>query len=258
MATVNQSKRTPGKYELRYMAEGKQRLRTFHSKKAADKARREIEHEIDMGIHAANADAILFEEVIRAFLIDCQRRQRIGDNMGKATVHNYTNRSEDLILPYLAKTRLSDLNKNNHAFRKWIDELREHYAPNTVNGAHRTAYTIMSFAVSQGWIKRNILRDDPLKNVPRLTKRAKIPANEDIQRLINAAEQQVRSENLQTFLNRRVFVYLLAHGGMRPGEAFGLQWENLDFQNNKIRIEHAFNKFDGLKGPKSEAGRQRH
>ena len=49
MATVNQSKRTHGKWELRYQADGKQRLLTFHSKKAADKARREIEHEIDMG-----------------------------------------------------------------------------------------------------------------------------------------------------------------------------------------------------------------
>ena len=57
MATVNQSKRTPNKWELRYMSEGKQHLRTFHSKKAADKARREIEHEIDMGIHAADADS---------------------------------------------------------------------------------------------------------------------------------------------------------------------------------------------------------
>ena len=66
----------------------------------------------------------------------------------------------------------------------------------------------------------------------------------------------MRSENLLTFLNRRVCVYLGAHGGMRPGEWFGLQWENLDFANNEIRIEHAFNQFDGLKGPKSEAGRR--
>ena len=36
MATVNPSKRTPDKWELRYMSEGKQHLRTFHSKKAAD------------------------------------------------------------------------------------------------------------------------------------------------------------------------------------------------------------------------------
>ena len=129
MATVNPSKRTPGKYELRYMAEGKQHLRTFHSKKAADKARREIEHEIDMGIHAANADTVTFGEVARAFLIDCQRRQRIGDNMGEYTVHNYTNKIELYALPYLAETFFSDLNKSNRAFAKWIDELREHYAP---------------------------------------------------------------------------------------------------------------------------------
>ena len=58
----------------------------------------------------------------------------------------------------------------------------------------------------------------------------------------------MRSENLLTFLNRRVCVYLGAHGGMRPGEWFGLQWEDLDFANNEIRIEHAFNQFDGLKG----------
>ena len=66
----------------------------------------------------------------------------------------------------------------------------------------------------------------------------------------------MRSENLLTFLNRRVCVYLGAHGGMRPGEWFGLQWEDLDFANNEIRVAHAFNQFDGLKGPKSEAGKR--
>ena len=256
MATVNPSRRTPGKWELRYMAEGKQHLRTFHSKKAADKARREIEHEIDMGIHAANSDSVVFGEVARAFLIDCQRRQRIGDNMGKNTINTYTNKIEDSILPYLAKTPLSDLNKSNRAFAKWIDELRESYAGHTVQGAYQTAYGIMSFAVSQGWIKRNILRDDPLKNLPRLPKRKKIPSTESWQRLVNSAEHQARSENLLTFLNRRVCVYLGGHGGMRPGEWFGLQWENLDFANNEIRIEHSFNQYDGLKAPKTEAGRR--
>ena len=129
MATVNPSKRTPGKWELRYMAEGKQHLRTFHSKKAADKARREIEHEIDMGIHAAKADTVTFGEVARAFLIDCQRRQRIGDNMGAYALHDYTNKIELYALPYLAETLLSDLNKSNRAFAKWIDELRETTRP---------------------------------------------------------------------------------------------------------------------------------
>ena len=89
-----------------------------------------------------------------------------------------------------------------------------------------------------------------------MSKRAKIPHPDHIQRMANAVEQQVRSENLLTFLNRRVFFWLGAHGGMRPGERFGLQWKNLDFANNKIRIEHSFNHYDQLKGPKSEAGKR--
>ena len=175
MATVNQSKRTPGKWVLRYQAEGKQRLRTFHSKKAADKARREIEHEIDMGIHAADADSVTFGEVARAFLIDCQRRQRHRRQWQRSTVHSYTNKIE-LYAPYLAEMRLvGSKQKQPRLSQNGSTSSERHYAAETVHGAYQTVFGVMSFAVSQGWIKRNILRDDPIKNLPRLSKRANIP-----------------------------------------------------------------------------------
>jgi integrase len=255
MATVR--KRTWGNGKIAWTVNytdqsGKRRLETLHSKKAADARRREIEHEIEMGTHTAKGDSILFRDAARAFLMDCQRRHRIGD-MTANGLRSYVYRLDHYVVPRLGARRLSELRKPD--FQRFFDDLRERYAPRTVHGIYGGVYACLTFAVGQGWLKRNILRDDPIK-LPRLAKRADIPSTENLQSLINAAEQQVHSENLLTFLNRRACVHLGIFGGLRPGECFGLQWEDIDFAQNKLHINHTFNEFDGLKGPKSEAGRR--
>src|SRR5699024_8520617 len=43
---------------------------------------------------------------------------------------------------------------------------------------------------------------------------------------------------------------LLANTGMRKGEAFGLQWHNIDFDNRQIKIERTRD-YDGARSPKT-------
>jgi integrase len=258
MATVRKREWGDGKqaWILTYTDDnGKRRKRrqeTFHSKKAADTRRREVEHGLDMGTHTAKGDSILFRDAAKAFLMDCQRRHRIGDMTANGLRH-YLYKLDHYAVPRLGARRLSELRKLD--FQKFVDELREHLAPRTVHGIYGGVYACLTFAVGQGWLKRNILRDDPIK-LPHISKRKKVPSLADIQTLINAAERQAFSENLLTFLNRRVCVHLGIFGGLRPGEWFGLQWEDIDFAQNVLHISHTFNEFDGLKGPKSEAGRR--
>jgi len=47
---------------------------------------------------------------------------------------------------------------------------------------------------------------------------------------------------------------LLAHAGLRPGEAFALQWADLDFANRRIRVERAWS-VGRVETPKTGTGR---
>jgi integrase len=44
--------------------------------------------------------------------------------------------------------------------------------------------------------------------------------------------------------------------GLRKGEIAALQWENLDFVNGVIEVRYAYSRIDGLKEPKTKAGRR--
>lgn len=72
--------------------------------------------------------------------------------------------------------------------------------------------------------------------------------------LLEAVSKRSELESLLAFVNRKAVVAIMLFGGLRPGEVFGLQWENINFSRNVIEVRHTFTRYDGLKDPKTEAG----
>ena len=67
---------------------GKQRQKTFKSKKAADAGKLQIEVEIDHGTHVAPRDSATVAWAAEEYVRDCERRAKIGDAMTKTTAAN--------------------------------------------------------------------------------------------------------------------------------------------------------------------------
>jgi integrase len=253
MATVR--KRTWGEgreaFILTYTdSAGKRRQETFKSKKAADARRREVEHEMDIGVHVAKGETVTVNEAIDAYVEDCWRQQRLGD-LVKATVKVRSYQLNKHVRQSLGALRLADI--DSAILQKFIDKQREAYAAATVRHIHNTLYSLLDFGVGNKWLKRNIMRDEPLK-LPSTSQRAKVPTIADIKRLLEVVWEFDGGENLLSNVNRCVAIHLGVFGGLRPGEVFGLQWENVDFAKGVIHVRHSYTKADGLKQPKTEAG----
>lgn len=53
-----------------------------------------------------------------------------------------------------------------------------------------------------------------------------------------------------------IAVLLCATLGLRRGEACGLSWGDIDFEENTVFIQHSYDDFDNLKAPKTDAGKR--
>jgi len=232
---------------------GKRRIKTFDKKKDADAYRVQVEGEVAQGIHVALNETVTFDVAADAFVKECYKRHQIGD-MTLAGVKGYEYRLQKYASPHFSKRRLSMISAQD--VQDFVDEQRKTFASATVQGNYTAIHALLTFAVRKRWLRRNILRDEPCK-LPKKQKRTAIPNKADIRALLETASKLERGENLLTFVNRLVVIACGVFGGLRPGETFGLQWEDIDWQKGLINVRHSHTRTDGLKAPKTEAGYRR-
>lgn len=115
-----------------------------------------------------------------------------------------------------------------------------HLSARTVNAIRNTWRTCMAWAVAQGLIAHNpldgvrLLREEP--------KEIKALNEQELRRLLNVAKDgeyypyDDSDFGLYTKFEVYVAVALAARTGMRRGEVFGLQWENVDLEKNLIHV----------------------
>lgn len=231
---------------------GKRRLKTFDKKKDADRYRTQVETEIEAGIHTPSYGAMTLADLAELWVKDQQRRNTIGEITG-ATLYGYTCKAKRMITSRpIGRTRITDL--TSLQIQHFIDEMSTQWSRGTCVEIRMILKYVLTFGVRRKLIKRNILIDEPV-SVPKMKKdRPYISSVEDLQALLKAASVRDPGEPMLIFLNRMVVLCLGVFAGLRGGEMIGLQWEDIDFDNNVLNIRHSFSAFDGLKSPKSFAG----
>jgi integrase len=258
MATVRKREWGEGKeaWILTYTDDaGKRRQETFNSKKAADNRRREVEHEIDIGVHVSKGETLTLFQAIDQYIADSERLFRLGD-VTRGTVSNRTEYAKR-IPPCLGRKLVTEITPADA--QSWTDSLREKYKPNTVNSSCVFLESVLKFCLRKKWLKRNPLLGEPMER-PRQDKRAKIPSIEDLGKLLQTVSTLIwdRGSGDKTHLlinvNRLCAITLGIYAGLRPGEVFGLHWEDIDQEAGLIRVQHNFTWRDGLKAPKTKAG----
>ena len=250
MATVRKLKGDRKKpFALNYTDnDGKRRQESFHSMKAAHLRRREVEQEIDMGVHIAKRETVTVGEAAEAWFDDCVSHRELAGG----TLENYRRSLDQHILPALGKAPLGKL--KSERIQRLVDDLKTKHAY-----AHVAAYWILKdmlrFAAKR-WRCGNPFVTDPIKPPRRDQANVAIPTRQEIRDLLEAVETPERRQGVRMYTHEiRVAVILLAIlAGLRKGEIAGLQWENLDFVNGVIKVRYSWSK--GLKPPKTKAGRR--
>ncbi|MEH7108231.1 tyrosine-type recombinase/integrase [Bacillus sp. JJ1764] len=144
------------------------------------------------------------------------------------------------IKPLLGKYKLAELDKTTYK-RVFINELLKKYSPGSVQIFHRIFKTAINAAVDDEIIPRNrfnkITIETDKKNDNFLTA-------EELKRFIHDAK---RLGTITTYS----LILLLAHTGLRKGEALGLKWENIDIKNKTLTVERTRDN-NGVRSPKTK------
>ena len=139
----------------------------------------------------------------------------------------------DKLLPYFAHIKLKNI-KSNY-YENAIKDLKNHFAPNTVDGIHRTGRMIFKKAIQMELIKKDptqfVVLQKKKKTIEQL-KKPDIPKymeKEELDLFLETAEKHGLEMDFPVFLT-------LSYSGIRVGELVVIQWDDIDFDKNTIRI----------------------
>jgi len=142
--------------------------------------------------------------------------------------------------PLLGKYKLLDLDKATYK-RVFINELLKKYEPSTVRLFHRLFKVAINAAVDNEVIPRN--RFNKI-TIPGEKIKDNFLTADQLKKFLLAAKE---IENITNY----TLILLLAHTGLRKGEALGLTWKNLNFKDKTITVERTRDN-KGVRTPKTK------
>jgi integrase len=146
------------------------------------------------------------------------------------TRHTYRDVLGRLVLPHLGQVQLANLRPIQVS--KWVGTLAEDRSPSQVRQAYRLLSQLMASAVDNDMIPASPCRGIRLPRLPEGNPH--ILSIAEVTRLADACE-----------LGDRVFVLLLAYGGLRIGEALPLRRRHLDIAGERVLVVDAVTELPG-------------
>lgn len=169
--------------------------------------------------------AIPTKTTLREYLEAWQRTVLTG-NVTPRTQQGYEDALKRYILPELGGRRLNALTHWDIQ-RTYADMTERGLSPRTVRSAHAVLTRALSSAVKKGDIARN-----PAALV-------ELPKQVSIKHDGLTADQVAAFLDAAADSQHKALYHLLVTTGMRPGEAFGLTWPEVDLVNNAVTIRQA-------------------
>lgn len=223
-----ESVHSSGGYQYRWFdSQGKRR--TVHAMTLAELRKKEEQIAQDMrdGIKPESANITVND----MFELWRQVKRGLKDN----TFQNYQYMYRQFVAPSLGKRRIAALVKSD--IKRFYNTLAEerNLTITTVDGVHTVLHQILDIAVDDGYIRRN-----PSDNVMKELKKAHAFRQEK-RRALTKQEQVLFLRYLRETPQYQhwypVFAVMIGTG-LRVGEATGLRWCDVDFENNIIDVNH--------------------
>lgn len=230
MATLTSYKNKSGSFwEYRFVYKdqitGKKKEKSkkgFKTKAEAKLACEAAERDLKDGFTEEN---ILLKDYIHYWL-DSHKKGNIRES-------TYDNKEQQIrlhILPYFQNVKLADVKPM--MYQNFIDEMAaKDYSRSTIENSHWILHAVFDRAIIEKKIK-----DNPAK-VATLKGRQK--SNEDLEYIPSNQINELLMEAYRGSFEYYIFFRTLVETGMRKGEATGLTWNDIDFENNIITINKA-------------------
>jgi integrase len=223
------------RYSPRITIDGReQQLGSFTLKKDAEACLRRVQREIAAGTYGRKD--ITFGEFYRQWF------EAKSKSLKPSTWANYEHTFRLHILPYFTRRHLSKITPL--IVQAWVNELSQtKLAPATIEKCYRSLRSCLKQAEAWDLIDRNPCRsiDRPRQNQEELS----FLKPEEIGRVLDAAEEP-----------ERTLFAVLAFSGLRLGEALGLAWKHISFEDNAIIVERAWSYWGGFQEPKTPTSRR--
>lgn len=163
----------------------------------------------------------------------------------EGTVYNYKSAYNNHIKPVLGNVRVKDI--NTPRLTQFVQSLK--LQPETVRKIYVVLQSIFHRGVEQGFI-----RDTPCRNVilPKNRNKKKKPVldEEQTKRFMKLIEEKKCDPDIKRIIK------VLLYTGMRCGECLALSWDDINFEEMTISIEHNLADVGGkhwLTTPKTES-----
>lgn len=192
----------------------------FHTKKQAQDELEKVKYEVKTGKYFKPNKRMRFEEVYKQWL------EQYQNTVKKSTFCHTTYIIEKYLLPYIANV--------------YVDKLTEYDCQQVINKAFKlcpsminafTSYirSILDYARRLGLIKVNVASD--------IIKPKQKDKLEEKKKFYTRVELNKYLETAKSFgLKKYAFFKVLSFSGMRVGEVTALEWQDISFMSNTIRV----------------------
>ncbi len=224
---------------------GKRRARQFPTKREADAFMVKARAEVATGTYVHDADSVTVGEAGAQWLAACAQRRDVGRRMEKATWVGYECHVRlHICEPDIGIGRI----KLSRLTRKVINEFRDRLlsggrSETTTRKILSSLNLIVRHAQENGMIVQNPVQGVQVIRSSRLKGMVRVPAKEDVRRLIAAAREDFKP-----------YLIVAALCGLRAGEQRGLRWGDVDFNEGQIHVRQRADAYNGFGEPKSSAG----
>lgn len=196
-------------------------------------------------INADNPDEC---DLFSTYATDFLKLYRENGSVQKNTLVGYKGYMRNHLLPFFGEIPVSRITPN--LLQKYINLKSEKYTTKTISEHLNLLRPIFDAAVEDGILAFNPCNSPRLKMVGRKSTKIAAYTEEEFKELENLLP------NLQG--TSKLFLALSLYTGMRQGEMFALQWEDIDLEHVCIRVNKAVewpskNKGE-IKEPKTENG----
>jgi len=218
------------------------RLKTFPTKKAAEKFRDETGREVRQGIHTADSASATVGEAADEWLEHCR-----AEGLEKSTIRQRGQHIELHIKPYSGGVKLSQLTAP--VVNKFVTTLRDNGRSLAMRRKALTSLkTLISYAQDNGMVAQNVARGVKIKSAERANGGAmdagdKMPTKDELRAMIEKVSGRWRP-----------FIVTAIFTGMRASELRGLPWDNVDLEQGVIRVRQRADAWGTIGAPKSKAG----
>jgi integrase len=236
----------------------------FDRKKDAEAERRRVEEEVRKGTHTADRDTWTLSKACQAYIDHITEQHRLFGKPSGYMVKSYSGAARRHIIPKFTGLKLNTP-RIWLPLQQFLDDTAKADKASPHGEVKHDKLSVLKivinqtikFAVAQGRLHANPLRDHWLKLPERDKRQIEIPTKEEAHRFTAALQNRPKKMHEITYRNAVVIMNLAMYTPMREGEICALWWENIDWELDEINITHSESDIDGRKPTKTPAGHRK-